>query len=53
MLTLDNSDEKTILNVLENILVQYGTEYSIKSIVNSTLLNTLYRVEGHMIGHLH
>lgn len=43
MLTLDNSDEKTILNGLENILVQYGAEYSIKSIVNSTLLNTLYR----------
>lgn len=46
ILTLDDSNESTILRALENILVEYGTEYSIKSIVNSTVLNTLYRQSG-------
>jgi hypothetical protein len=46
LVSLSNCNKSDILSVLESILVTYGTELSIKSIVSSTILNTLYIQSG-------
>jgi hypothetical protein len=46
LVALPSYETDIVLSVLESILVNYGTELSIKSIVSSTILNTLYIQSG-------